>query len=59
LSEAKPIKPVAPDLREAQQLGIARRKVRTQRRSGMWIVNPLVVYPWHAVDYTLVKAFAD
>jgi radical SAM superfamily enzyme YgiQ (UPF0313 family) len=28
------------------QFGYARRKVRTQRRHGMPIINPLVFYPW-------------
>jgi len=32
------------------QFGYVRRKVRTQRRSGMPIVNPLVFYPWRAYD---------
>jgi len=32
------------------QFGIVRRKVRTQRRYGMPIVNPLVFYPWRAFD---------
>src|SRR6185437_1055196 len=31
-----------------------RRKVRRQRRSGMPIVNPLVYYPWRAVDFLTV-----
>ena len=30
------------------QFGYVRRKVRTQRRHGMPIVNPLVFYPWRA-----------
>jgi hypothetical protein len=29
-----------------------RRKVRTQRRHGMPIVNPFVFYPWRAYDFT-------
>ena len=33
------------------QFGFVRRKVRTQRRHGMPIVNPLVFYPWRIVDF--------
>ena len=33
------------------QFGFFRRKVRTQRRHGMPIVNPLVFYPWRAFDF--------
>jgi hypothetical protein len=32
------------------QFGYVRRKVRTQRRSGRPIVNPLVFYPWRTFD---------
>ncbi len=32
------------------QFGFFRRKVRTQRRYGMPVVNPLVFYPWRAYD---------
>jgi len=32
------------------QFGYARRKVRTQRRYGMPILNPLVFYSWRAAD---------
>ena len=32
------------------QFGFVRRKVRTQRRHGMPIVNPLIFYPWRAWD---------
>jgi len=32
------------------QFGIFRRKVRTQRRYGLPVVNPLVFYPWRAFD---------
>ena len=32
------------------QFGFVRRKVRTQRRHGMPLVNPLVFYPWRAFD---------
>jgi hypothetical protein len=38
------------------QFGFVRRKVRTQRRYGMPIVNPLVFYPWRLLDFG--KAFA-
>jgi radical SAM superfamily enzyme YgiQ (UPF0313 family) len=34
------------------QFGFGRRKVRTQRRHGMPIVNPLVFYPWRVYDFT-------
>jgi hypothetical protein len=36
------------------QFGYARRKVRTQRRPGMRIVNPLIFYPWRAYDFCRV-----
>jgi radical SAM superfamily enzyme YgiQ (UPF0313 family) len=36
------------------QFGFVRRKVRTQRRHGLPIVNPLVFYPWRAVDFLKV-----
>jgi radical SAM superfamily enzyme YgiQ (UPF0313 family) len=36
------------------QYGYVRRKMRTQRRHGMRIVNPLVFYPWRAFDFTVV-----
>ena len=32
------------------QFGIGRRKIRTQRRHGLPIVNPLLFYPWRAAD---------
>jgi hypothetical protein len=38
------------------QCGIARRKVRTTRRHGMPIVNPLIFYPVRAVEFVLVVA---
>ena len=38
------------------QLGVLRRKVRTQRRHGMPIVNPLVFYPRRAVEAVTVLA---
>ena len=44
-SGAAPIEGVHP-----LQFGYVRRKVRTQRRYGMPIVNPLVFYPWRAYD---------
>ncbi len=34
------------------QFGYIRRKVRTSRRPGMPIVNPLIFYPWRAYDFT-------
>jgi radical SAM superfamily enzyme YgiQ (UPF0313 family) len=33
------------------QFGLVRRKVRTQRRYGMPIVNPFVFYPWRIFDF--------
>ena len=33
------------------QFGFVRRKVRTQRRHGMPIVNPLIFYPWRVYDF--------
>jgi Radical SAM superfamily len=33
------------------QFGFLRRKVRTQRRHGMPIVNPLIFYPWRVYDF--------
>ena len=33
------------------QFGYVRRKVRTQRRYGASIANPLVFYPWRVVDF--------
>jgi radical SAM superfamily enzyme YgiQ (UPF0313 family) len=33
------------------QFGFVRRKVRTQRRHGLPIVNPIVFYPWRAIDF--------
>ena len=33
------------------QFGLGRRKVRTQRRHGMPIENPLVFYPWRTYDF--------
>jgi hypothetical protein len=38
------------------QFGYVRRKLRTQRRSGMHVVNPLLFYPWRAVDFALTAA---
>jgi radical SAM superfamily enzyme YgiQ (UPF0313 family) len=34
------------------QFGLGRRKVRTQRRYGMKIANPLIFYPWRMLDAT-------
>ena len=36
------------------QCGIIRRKVRTSRRHGMPIVNPLIFYPLRAVEFVTV-----
>jgi hypothetical protein len=36
------------------QFGFLRRKVRTQRRHGLPIVNPLVFYPWRVFDVASV-----
>jgi len=47
LSGATPIEHVHP-----LQLGIFRRKIRTQRRSGMPIESPLVFYPRRALEIT-------
>ena len=33
------------------QFGFLRRKLRTQRRYGMPLLNPLVFYPWRIVDF--------
>ena len=38
------------------QFGYVRRKIRTQRRRGMPIVNPVVFYPWRAVNFLKVAA---
>ena len=38
------------------QFGYVRRKVRTQRRHGLKLVNPLVFYPWRAFDFLAVAA---
>jgi radical SAM superfamily enzyme YgiQ (UPF0313 family) len=38
------------------QCGVLRRKVRTQRRHGMPIVNPFVFYPVRAVEFVTVVA---
>ncbi len=38
------------------QFGFVRRKIRTQRRHGMPIVNPLVFYPWRIADFVTVAA---
>ena len=33
------------------QFGFLRRKIRTQRRHGMPIVNPIIFYPWRVYDF--------
>ena len=33
------------------QFGFVRRKLRTQRRHGMKVVNPIFFYPWRAFDF--------
>jgi hypothetical protein len=33
------------------QFGFVRRKVRTHRRHGRPVINPLLFYPWRAVDF--------
>jgi radical SAM superfamily enzyme YgiQ (UPF0313 family) len=38
------------------QFGYVRRKIRTQRRHGLAIANPLVFYPWRAMDFLGVAA---
>ena len=38
------------------QFGFFRRKIRTQRRYGMRIVNPLLFYPWRLADGLTVAA---
>jgi radical SAM superfamily enzyme YgiQ (UPF0313 family) len=38
------------------QFGIVRRKIRTQRRYGMPIMNPLIFHPWRAYDFLKVAA---
>ena len=38
------------------QFGLVRRKIRTQRRSGMPVVNPLIFYPWRVFDFVKVAA---
>jgi len=36
------------------QFGFFRRKLRRQRRYGMPVVNPLLFYPWRALDFLKV-----
>jgi len=36
------------------QFGYVRRKIRRQRRNGAPIVNPIVFYPWRALDFLKV-----
>jgi hypothetical protein len=38
------------------QFGFFRRKVRSQRRHGMPVLNPLVFYPWRLFDFLSVTA---
>ena len=38
------------------QFGFLRRKLRTQRRYGMPVLNPLVFYPWRVVDFLKTSA---
>jgi hypothetical protein len=38
------------------QFGYVRRKIRTQRRHGLRIINPLLFYPWRAFDFATVAA---
>jgi hypothetical protein len=38
------------------QFGYVRRKIRTQRRQGLKVVNPLVFYPWRAFDFLAVAS---
>src|SRR5271166_4493215 len=38
------------------QFGYVRRKIRTQRRHGLKVVNPLLFYPWRAYDFAKVLA---
>jgi radical SAM superfamily enzyme YgiQ (UPF0313 family) len=38
------------------QFGYVRRKIRTQRRHGRPIVNPIAFYPWRALDALKVAA---
>jgi radical SAM superfamily enzyme YgiQ (UPF0313 family) len=36
------------------QYGYVRRKIRTDRRHGMRVLNPILFYPWRAFDFTFV-----
>jgi hypothetical protein len=36
------------------QFGFVRRKVRTQRRHGWRVINPLLFYPWRVYDFLKV-----
>ncbi len=38
------------------QFGYVRRKIRTQRRHCLPIVNPLIFYPWRVYDFVAVAA---
>ena len=38
------------------QFGYVRRKIRTQRRHGTRIVNPLIFYPWRTYDFVKIAS---
>ena len=38
------------------QFGYVRRKIRTQRRHGLPVVNPLIFYPWRVYDFLRVAS---
>ena len=38
------------------QFGFVRRKIRTERRSSMRVVNPVLFYPWRTVDAAVTVA---
>jgi len=38
------------------QFGFFRRKLRKQRRSGLPLVNPLLFYPWRALDFLKITS---
>ena len=40
------------------QFGYVRRKIRTQRRHGLKVVNPLLFYPWRAWDFSSRRKWA-
>jgi hypothetical protein len=37
------------------QFGFVRRKIRTQRRYGMPVVNPLLFYLWRPIDFIAIR----